>query len=250
VEHYRIRHFRMGPMRSGGRGAPIRGLRIQITILSVQSRWGKRRSRLLILGLPPLTLAFLLFGCGSNASPSSGATAKASTSSSTTASTASRSMALSGPVLGPDGLGVVDVGTTQAGAVATVVRYLGSPTKTTLGVCKNTTEVQWKDLSLEFTSGTLTGYRYLRNGLPVVGTSEHSTGSGHPLLKTSAGATLGMTLSQVRSLYPPEDFSYEQGGAIVVPGTPIGNRLFLGFFASDPSTPLSEIKGGSPCGDF
>ena len=155
-----------------------------------------------------------------------------------------------GPVLGSDGLGIVGMGTTQTVAVADMAPYLGSPTTTTSGVCKNTTEVQWGDLSLEFTTGRLTGYRYLRGGLAAVGTSPRPTGSGDPSLMTATGATLGMTLSQVRSLYPPGDFSQEQGGAIVVPGTTTGDRLFLGFFASHPSTPLTEVKGGSPCGDF
>jgi hypothetical protein len=58
-----------------------------------------------------------------------------------------------------------------------------------------------------------------------------------------------MTLAQVRPLYPNSAFSEEQGGAIVQSGTTIGDRLFLGFFESTPSTQLTEIKGGAPCGD-
>jgi hypothetical protein len=56
-------------------------------------------------------------------------------------------------------------------------------------------------------------------------------------------------LAEVRPLYPPEAFSAEQGGRIAVAGTKTGDRLFLGFFDQAPSTPLTEIKGGNPCGD-
>ena len=122
--------------------------------------------------------------------------------------------------------------------------------KTKAGVCHGTTEVEWGDLSLEFTSGRLTGYRYLRGGLAAVGTDSHPRGPGDPLLKTSTGATLGMSLRDAQSLYPAADFTEAQGGSIVVPGTTGSDRLVLEFFASDPSTPLTEIKGGTPCGDF
>ena len=87
-------------------------------------------------------------------------------------------------------------------------------------------------------------------GTASVGKTTHPSGAGSPLLKTAAGATLGMTLSDVQTLYPAVDFSSSQGGAIVMQGSHDGDRLFLGFFASDPSATLSEIKGGSPCGDF
>ena len=153
-------------------------------------------------------------------------------------------------VLGPDGLGVVAIGSPQVNSVAAMGGYLGPPTKTTAGNCHGTTEVEWDDLSLEFTAGRLTGYRYLRGGLAAVGTGSHRSGPGHPLLKTSAGATLGMPLHTVRPLYPAGDFSGVGGGSIVVPGTTGSDRLVLEFFANDPSTPLTEIKGGTPCGDF
>jgi hypothetical protein len=153
-------------------------------------------------------------------------------------------------VLGADGLGVVDVGSPQANAVAAMGGYLGPPAKTTAGNCPGTTEVEWGDLSLEFTSGQLSGYRYLRGGLAAVGTETHPVGPGDPLLKTSTGATLGMPLRDVQPLYPAADFSGLQGGSIVVPGTTGSDRLVLEFFASAPSTPLTEIKGGTTCGDF
>ena len=162
----------------------------------------------------------------------------------------SPSPTLAGPVLGADGLGVVSVGDPQAAAVATMTKYLGAPTTTTPGDCSGTTEVQWHDLSLEFSGGSLAGYRYLR-GLPMVGsTNPPTSGPGTPLLKTATGATLGSTLAQVGDLYPPNDFSMEQGGAIVVTGASPGNRLFLGFFDKAPAAQLSEIKGGGTCGDF
>jgi hypothetical protein len=153
-------------------------------------------------------------------------------------------------VPGPDGLGVVAIGSPQVNAVAAMGGYLGPPTKTTAGNCQGTTEVEWRDLSLEFTAGKLTGYRYLRGGLATMGSNSHPSGPGDPLLKTAAGATLGMPLPDVRPLYPAADFSGLQGGSIVVPGTTGSDRLVLEFFASDPSTPLTEIKGGTPCGDF
>jgi hypothetical protein len=153
-------------------------------------------------------------------------------------------------VLGADGLGVVDVGSPQANAVAAMGGYLGPPAKTTAGNCPGTTEVEWGDLSLEFTSGQLSGYRYQRGGLAAVGTEKHPVGPGDPLLKTSTGATLGMPLRDVQPLYPAADFSGLQGGSIVVPGTTGSDRLVLEFFASAPSTPLTEIKGGTTCGDF
>jgi hypothetical protein len=193
-------------------------------------------------------LAVLAASCSSTTPPHA-------TSSSTTSSRPPRNVTpvTLGPknvVLGADGLGVVGIGSPQANAVAAMGGYLGPPTKTTAGNCQGTIEVEWHDLSLEFTSGQLTGYRYLRGGLPAAGTDARPSGPGEPLLKTGAGATLGMPLHAVQPLYPAADFSGLQGGSIVVPGTTGSDRLVLEFFASDPSTPLTEIKGGAPCGDF
>ncbi len=74
-----------------------------------------------------------------------------------------------------------------------------------------------------------------------------------PQLNTAAGATLGVALAELRSLYPAGypagEFSVEQGGSIHVSGTKQNERLFIGFFSSAPSTPLTEIKGGHTCGD-
>ena len=154
-----------------------------------------------------------------------------------------------GLVLSPDGLGVVKTGDSESSVVSTMSQYLGSPTSTTSGDCSGTTEVQWKDLSLEFSNGVLDGYRYLRGGLATEGTEHPTTGAGSPLLKTATGATLGMTLGDIRLLYPATDFSEAQGGAIVVRSIN-GDRLFLGFFSNAPSTALVEVKGGQTCGDF
>lgn len=153
-------------------------------------------------------------------------------------------------VLGPDGLGAATVGEPQAGAVAAVSAVLGPPTATTPGDCRGTTEVEWNDLSLEFSGGAPQGYRYREGGLPSGSPTPVPTEPGIPLLKTAAGATLGMTLAELRPLYPASDFANEQGGAIRVAGTTSGDRLLLGFFDGAPSTPLTEIKGGSTCGDF
>jgi len=153
-------------------------------------------------------------------------------------------------ILGADGIGNVQTGERQAIAVQTVTRYLGQPTKSGVpGPCNETTEVEWLDLSLEFAQGALDGYRYLIGGLSGAGELHPRAGRANPLLKTAAGATLGMTLTEVRMLYPRADFSEEQGGSVVLPGAKAGDRLFLGFFSSTSSTPLTEIKGGNTCGD-
>ena len=193
------------------------------------------RSRLSVCAL--VLMAVFLAGCGG-----SGGSPGSTTSTSVTSVT--------GVVLGADGLGIVRTGDAQTPAVQAVSRYLGPPTRTTTpGPCNGTTEVEWSDLSLEFSHGVLDGYRYLEGGLSDVGTSHLPTGPGTPVLKTAIGATLGMTLIEVRPLYPASAFSEVQGGAIVVPGTKTGERLFLGFFSTTPTTPLTEIKGGSTCGD-
>jgi len=155
-----------------------------------------------------------------------------------------------GVVLDADGLGVARIGQSQASVIAAVTSSLEPPTTTTNGVCAGTTEVQWNDLSLEFSHNLLVGYRYREGGLAAVGSTPRSTVSGTPVLKTATGATLGVTLAAVRTLYPAKDFSLAQGGSIVVPGAHPGDRLFLGFFSDARTTPLSEVKGGHPCGDF
>lgn len=153
-------------------------------------------------------------------------------------------------VLGPDGLGAATVGDPQAEAVAAVSAALGPPTATVPGDCQGTAEVEWKDLSLEFFGEALQGYRYREGGLSSGSPTPVPTEPGMPLLKTAAGATLGMTLAELRPLYPAKDFATEQGGAIRVAGAISGDRLLLGFFDGSPSTPLTEIKGGATCGDF
>ncbi len=184
-----------------------------------------------------LVLAVALAACG-------GSGKSAST---TSTSTGNATAAL---ILGADGIGNVQTGELQATAVQTVGRYLGQPTKSEVpGPCNGTTEVEWSDLSLEFAHGVLDGYRYLRGGLTDAGKAHPPAGAAKPLLKTAAGATPGMTLTEVRKLYPRSDFSLEQGGSIVVAGAKTGERLFLGFFSATSSTPLTEIKGGNTCGD-
>jgi hypothetical protein len=189
-------------------------------------------------------------GCGGPARTAKSTPLATTSTEPTTTPPTSTTLPPQGLVLGPDGFGVVQAGDSQSSAVSTMTHYLGSPTSTTPGDCSGTTEVQWNDLSLEFSKGTLDGYRYLRGGLPAAGTEHPLSGTGNPLLKTATGATLRMTLTQVQLLYPAGDFSEEQGGSIVVAGTKSGDRLFLGFFENTPSTPLTEIKGGETCGDF
>ncbi|MGO9342652.1 MAG: hypothetical protein ACLP6E_09060 [Acidimicrobiales bacterium] len=197
-----------------------------------------RKTRLCACAL--VVLAGAQAACGG--SGKSGSTTSTSTGIARNATTAL--------ILGADGIGNVQTGEVQAVAVQTVTRYLGRPTKpAAAGPCNGTTEVEWSDLSLEFADGALDGYRYLIGGLSGAGELHPQSGRATPLLKTAAGATLGMTLAKVGTLYPRADFSEEQGGSIVVPGAEAGNRLFLGFFSSTSSTPLAEIKGGNTCGD-
>jgi hypothetical protein len=128
--------------------------------------------------------------------------------------------------------------------------YLGRPNQTTTGGCLRRIEVEWNDLSLEFYSGRLSGYRYLRGGLPVDGTTIIPSGPTSPLLTTATGVALGTALGEVRKLYPATDFSYEHGGSIVVPGLSAGDQMALLFFGDLPTTPLVEVKGGQTCGDY
>lgn len=141
-----------------------------------------------------------LAGCGG----SGGGSASTTTSSATSAT---------GVVLGADGLGIAQTGDAQTPAVQAVSRYLGAPTKTTTpGPCDGTTEVEWSDLSLEFSHGVLDGYRYREGGLSDAGTFHPPTGPGTPVLKTATRATLGMAPVEVLPLYLTSAFSEVQGG--------------------------------------
>jgi hypothetical protein len=152
-----------------------------------------------------------------------------------------------GITLGADGLGVISVGEPQASALSAMTSYLGPPTAPAsgYGACPGRTEVQWGDLSLEFSSHTFVGYRYSLGGF----NRSYPVSPVTPLLRTATGATLEMTLAQVRALYPPSDFSEEHGGSIVVDFGP-ADQFTLIFYQSSPSTPLQQIKGGETCGDF
>jgi hypothetical protein len=108
--------------------------------------------------------------------------------------------------------------------------------------------VEWGDLSLEFRNGVFDGYRYRLGGLPGTSVTTVPPGPGEPLLKTATGATLGMTLAQVRPLYPSLSVSGDQGGSIEIWAANY-DRLFLGFFENTATAVLSEIKGGQTCGD-
>jgi hypothetical protein len=149
--------------------------------------------------------------------------------------------------LGADGLGIVSVGEGQANTLGTMTATLGPPTAplSGYGACPGRTEVQWDDLSLEFSAQKFVGYRYSLGGF----IHSYPLRPITPLLRTSTGATLGMTLAQVQSLYPPDDFSEQHGGSIVVQSGP-PDLFILIFYESNPSTPLQEIKGGATCGDF
>jgi hypothetical protein len=196
-------------------------------------------------------LAGILAGCGT----ATGATLGTAVPNATTSTTgANPSVARSidvpkGLTLGADGLGIVTVGESQARVVKTMTTAIGAPTASGGGGCKDRTEVHWGDLLLEFYSGSLDGYRYLNGSQTLMGLKAPVPTPNTPLLRTGAGATIGMTLAHVRSVYPPSDFSLAHDGSIAVPGAS-GNWLLLSFWGTAPSTPLLEIKGGPLCGDF
>jgi hypothetical protein len=152
-------------------------------------------------------------------------------------------------VLGADGLGIVTVGEVQSRVVETMTEAIGAPTASGGGGCLDRTELHWGDLSLEFYSGRLDGYRYLNGSQTLLGLHAPTPAPNTPLLHTQAGATIGMTLAHVRALYPPGAFSLAHDGSISVSGAS-DTRLLLSFFGTAPATPLWEIKGGAPCGDF
>jgi len=151
-------------------------------------------------------------------------------------------------VLGADGVGVAAVGEGRATVVSRVTAVLGLPSATPPAPCPGRAEIAWGDLTLEFFHAHLAGYRYNLGGPLGENPPPHGRVTGTPLLKTAKGATLGMTLAQVRPRYPARTFSMVQDGAIVVRGAHDGDQLFLGFFSPDRSTQLLEIKGGATCG--
>jgi hypothetical protein len=155
----------------------------------------------------------------------------------------------SGVTLGPDGVGTVMVGESQASAMSTMSGYFGAPLVIGGGGCAGRTEVHWGDLSLEFYKDTLAGYRYLNGPQTWLGAKGPVPKPNTPPLGTAQDATIGMTLAHVRALYPPSDFSLAHDGSIAMPGTS-GDWLWLSFFGTRPSTRLWEIKGGAPCGDL
>jgi hypothetical protein len=152
-------------------------------------------------------------------------------------------------ILEADGLGIVTVGEGQLRAVQAMTEAIGAPTATGGSGCLDRTEVHWGDLSLEFRSGRLDGYRYLNGPQTLMGLKVPTPAPNTPLLRTQTGATIGMTLAQVRALYPPSDFSLAHDGSISVSGVS-DTWMLLSFFGTAPSTPLWEIKGGAACGDF
>ncbi len=195
-----------------------------------------------------LILAVVLAACGGTTAVTGvhPPTTKAQTPTRSTSKLASSS----GITLGPDGVGAATVGESRSRAVSTITGYFGAPVAIGDGGCPGRTEVHWDDLAVEFYRGTLSGYRYLNGTQTLMGASAPTPQPNAPPLMTANHATLGMTLAQVRVLYPAGDFSLAHDGSIAVPGTEPGDRLQLNFFGTGASTPLWEIKGGAPCGDF
>ena len=68
------------------------------------------------------------------------------------------------------------------------------------------------------------------------------------ILADDALALPGLAAADVPRLKVRWTFAYV--GSKNTQVTAVGDRLFLGFFDQAPTTPLTEIKGGLPCGDF
>jgi len=134
-------------------------------------------------------LAGILAGCGRATEATPTTTVSNSASSTTEQSVAPPLVAPAGVTLGPDGLAIVTVGESQASVMTTVTKALGTPTATGGGGCLDRTEVHWGDLSLEFHSGTLDGYRYLNGSQPLMGLKAPVPTANTPLLRTEVGAT-------------------------------------------------------------
>ncbi len=198
--------------------------------------------------LASLILAISLAACGGTTAVNP--TYPLTTNAKTPASPSSAPVTSSDITLDPDGVGAVTVGESQTRAMSTMRRYFGAPVVTGDGGCPGRTEVHWGDLSVEFYGGTLAGYRYLNGPQTLMGARAPVPKPNTPALMTAKDATIGMALAQVRALYPPNEFSLEHDGSVIVPGAISDDRLLLSFFGIGPSTPLWEIKGGAPCGDF
>ncbi len=197
-----------------------------------------------------LVISALVAACGVSASEHAARSSSPTTATEVPHATSSSVAPTAGIVLGPDGVGTVTVGESQARAIATMTGSLGAPLAIGDGGCHGRAEVHWGDLSLEFSGGTFAGYRYLNGPQTLLGATTSVPKPNTPLLRTATGATLTMTLAQVRPLYPASDFGMAHDGSIAVRGTIPGDRLLLSFFGTNPATPLWEIKGGAPCGDF
>ncbi len=128
---------------------------------------------------------------------------------------------------------------------------LGRPSKTFVsnGCGPRYTEVEWGHLYVEFRSGRLSGFRYLRGpwagGRAPAPRSERRPIS--PMLATSRGVSLGSTLGEVRKRY----------GTLTLVGTDRwrsddGLVFYVSYEVTQPAPPgsrLTEIKFGT-CGDW
>lgn len=164
---------------------------------------------------------------------------------------ASGSVGATYPTLRTDGLGVVAFGARERQVVSALTRYLGPPTGNARSLCVSAElpEVEWGDLTLEFSSHSrFVGYRYNFGGWKGLFKPEPRVlGTPSPLLKTSTGATIGATLGQVRSLY--QGSTIAENGDIGVTSAGGATELFIGLHPR-PEAPVLEIKSGNLCGDF
>lgn len=152
------------------------------------------------------------------------------------------------PVLTPQGIEGVSLGTQQSQTVAELSRLLGPPTRSfTNGGCgARYVEVEWGQLYVEFRQSHFSGFRYMTGTWPPYTGSGRTAAPPGPKLVTTKGLTLGNTLGQLSSDY----------GRLDLIGTDrwqtSNGLVFYDNAEHDPppaTSQIIEIKYGT-CGDF
>jgi hypothetical protein len=146
-------------------------------------------------------------------------TAAVATTAAPAASTTTSTPAAGTVVLRPDGLGVVDFGTSKDETISALSAVLGVVDETGTG-CElggPTTTARWKELRVQFGGTGFDSYNVRpANGVdPVLG------------LETEAGIGVGSTVAQLQAAY---------GAALAIPGLPPefgGNDFAVSFQGTD-----------------